>query len=139
MSSHMALPPPQPARTRLHHRLAGLLGFVLAVVLLRFPLEHSVAFVEKLKRRTVRPATREEAEAFVAAVRRSAHWFPGRAACLENSLAVALAALLTRRFVDWCIGARLMPYAAHAWIEVEGTPVGEPSEPDRPYLLLQRT
>lgn len=72
-------------------------------------------------------------------VRRSARWFPGRAACLENSLAAALAALLTRRSVDWCIGARLMPYAAHAWIEVEGAPVGEPWEPDRPYLLLQRT
>lgn len=29
-------------------------------------------------------------------------------------------------------------HAAHAWVEVECVPIGEPSEPDRPYLLPQR-
>lgn len=135
----MALPPPPSALPRLRYRCAGLCGFVLAVLLLRLPLERSVALVGTLRPWAVRTATAGEAEALVVAVRRAARWFPGRAACLENSLAAALAALLTRRSVDWCIGARLMPYAAHAWIEVEGAPVGEPSEPDRPYLLLQRT
>ncbi|WP_223830465.1 lasso peptide biosynthesis B2 protein [Nocardiopsis quinghaiensis] len=135
----MALPPSPGSRPRRRYRCAGLLGFVLAVVLLRLPLKRSVDLVGRLKRGVARSATVEEAEAVVGAVRRAAHWFPGRAACLENSLAAALACLFTGRSVDWCIGARLMPYAAHAWIEVGGVPVGEPSEPDRPYLLLQRT
>lgn len=64
----------------------------------------------------------------MAAARSAARWFSGRAACLENSLAVTLTALITRRSVDRCIGARLMPYAAHAWIETEEVTVGEPRE-----------
>lgn len=135
----MALPPPSSERPRARHRCVGLLGFVLAVGLLRLPLKHSVALVGRLKRGVTRSATVEEASAFVAAARSSARWFPGRAACLENSLAAMLTALIMRRSVDWCIGARLMPYAAHAWIEVGGVLVGEPREPDRPYFLLQRT
>jgi hypothetical protein len=31
-----------------------------------------------------------------------------------------------------------MPYAGHAWIEVDAEPIGEPSAPDRPYLVLVR-
>ncbi|MEV6818345.1 lasso peptide biosynthesis B2 protein [Nocardiopsis dassonvillei] len=111
----------------------------MAVILLRFPLKCSVAFVGKLKPRVARSATVEEATTIVAAARAPARWFPGRAACLENSLAAALTALLLLRTLDWCIGARLMPYAAHAWVEVSGVPVGEAQAPDRPYLLLQRT
>lgn len=135
----MALPPPPSGLPRLRYRCAGLCGLALAVLLLCLPLAHGVALVGRLRPWATRSATVDEAEALMVAVRRSARWFPGRAACLENSLAATLAALLTRRSVDWCIGARLMPYAAHAWIEVEGVPIGEPSEPDRPYLLLQRT
>lgn len=44
-----------------------------------------------------------------------------------------------RRRVVWCIGARLMPYTAHAWIEADGRAIGEPLPPDRPYLLLLQT
>ncbi len=139
MSSHMALPPTPSTRLGWRHRCAGMLGFTMAVILLRFPLKCSVAFVGKLKSRVTRSATVEEAATIVAAGRAPARWFPGRAACLENSLAAALTALLLRRTVDWCIGARLMPYAAHAWIEVSGVSVGEARAPDRPYLLLQRT
>jgi hypothetical protein len=57
---------------------------------------------------------------------------------LENSLAAVLAAAARGRVVDWCIGARLAPFASHAWIETDGNPVGEPANPDRPYLLLLR-
>lgn len=51
---------------------------------------------------------------------------------------VVLAALRGRT-LTWCIGARLMPYATHAWVEVEGQPVGQASSSERPYLVLLRT
>lgn len=134
----MALPRPGVG-PRPRHRCAGLLGFLLAVVVLRLPLKYGVALVERFKLRVTRPASVGETQARVAAARGAARWFPGRAACLENSLAATLTCLLTGRSVDWCIGVRLMPYAAHAWVEAEGVPIGESSEPDRPYLLIQRT
>lgn len=75
----------------------------------------------------------------VEAVRTAGRYFPGRFSCLESALSLALAALLLRRRVDWCIGARMMPYAAHSWIEVAGEPIGEPGFSDHPYLVPIRT
>ncbi|MGI5119394.1 lasso peptide biosynthesis B2 protein [Marinactinospora thermotolerans] len=108
-------------------------------MLLRFQLKHSLAVLAALKRRTRAAAVVTEAADAVAAVRAAARWFPGRAACLENSLVAALTTILTRRSVDWCIGVRLTPYAAHAWAEAEGIPVGEQVEPDRPFTVITRT
>lgn len=138
MTTPMALPADPSRRPRLPHRLLGALGFWSAVLLLRFPLKYSVKTLAALKRRT-RPASVPEAADAVAAARAAARRFPGRAACLELSLAAALTGILMRRAVDWCIGVRLMPYAAHAWVEAEGTPVGEQEEPDRPFIVITRT
>lgn len=135
----MALPPSPSQRPRLTRRVLGVVGFWSAIVLLRFQLKHSVAILAALKRRTRTRAVVSEAADAVAAATAAGNWFPGRAACLENSLAAALTAILMRRSVDWCIGIRLMPYAAHAWVEAEGTPVGEPGDPDRPFIVITRT
>jgi hypothetical protein len=56
-------------------------------------------------------------------VRRAACWYPGRAACLERSLAAVLLAIAVRRRLDWCLGAVPDPYRFHAWVAVAGTPV----------------
>ncbi|WP_433701333.1 lasso peptide biosynthesis B2 protein [Nocardiopsis sp. CA-288880] len=135
----MALPSEPSRRPRLRRRILGIIGFWSAVVLLRLPLKHSVATLTALKSRTRTPASSSEAADAVAAARSAARWYPGRAACLELSLAAALTAILMRRAVDWIIGARMMPYAAHAWIEAQGTPIGEPVEPDRPFIAINRT
>src|SRR5262249_37470817 len=29
---------------------------------------------------------------------------------------------------DWCTGFRIQPFAAHAWVEAAGSPVGEPAD-----------
>jgi len=139
MSLPMALPPDSSHRLPLRRRFLGIVGFWSAVLLLRFQIKHSVALLAALKRRTRTPATVRQAAEAVAAARAAGAWFPGRAACLENSLAAALTAILMRRTADWCIGVRLMPYAAHAWIEAEETPIGEPAEPDRPFIVITRT
>lgn len=139
MSSHMAVPTPGFGLLPLRHRAAGALGCAAALILLRFPIRTSVRIVARFKGLTPHEASTDEASAAVAAARAASRFFPGRFACLESSLASTLTALLLLRRVDWCIGARTMPYAAHAWIEVSRRPIGEPDSSDHPYLVLLRT
>lgn len=55
----------------------------------------------------------------------AASFYPGRALCLEQSL--ALCALLRRRGVpaEFRLGVKPLPFVAHAWVEVNGKAVGE--------------
>jgi hypothetical protein len=73
--------------------------------------------------------------AHVAIVRRAEHsvamagaWYPGRALCLEQSL--ALYYLLRRQGVPvkYCPGVRPYPFGAHAWVEYCGEPVNDVAE-----------
>lgn len=48
--------------------------------------------------------------------------------CLQRSIAVALLARLFRRKVIWKAGFRTDPFLAHAWVEIQGEPIGEPEE-----------
>jgi len=103
---------------------------LLAVICARLPFQSTyrlVHFTRKSGRQTA--LTWERASTIVAAVHVAARWYPGRAACLELSLAsVLLAALLCRR-LDWCLGAAADPYRFHAWVETGGQPVPGPGEP----------
>jgi Transglutaminase-like superfamily/Coenzyme PQQ synthesis protein D (PqqD) len=106
-------------------RVALALIFLLtADVLLRCSFRRSVALVRLSRRswcRSTLPAWR--ASGTVEAVRRAARWYPGRAACLERSLAAVLLAIAVRRRLDWCLGAVPDPYRFHAWVAVVGDPV----------------
>jgi hypothetical protein len=55
----------------------------------------------------------------------AAAFYPGRAQCLEQSLALFL--LLRRRAmpVELRIGVQPFPFTAHAWVEHNGRPVNE--------------
>jgi transglutaminase-like putative cysteine protease len=55
----------------------------------------------------------------------AAAFFPGRAICLEQSL--ALYVLLRRRGVpvELRLGVQAVPFAAHAWLELRGVPIEE--------------
>lgn len=71
------------------------------------------------------PAEVERAAYHVAV---AATFFPGRAVCLEQSLALYL--LLRRRGVPAALrlGVQAYPFYAHAWVEVDGAPVNEDPE-----------
>jgi hypothetical protein len=58
----------------------------------------------------------------------AAAFFPGRAVCLEQSL--ALYVLLRRRGVpaELSLGVQAYPFQAHAWVELNGEPVNEEPE-----------
>jgi hypothetical protein len=48
--------------------------------------------------------------------------------CLERSLATVLLVRMRGSFPTWRTGVRTPPFAAHAWVEADGRPVGEPAE-----------
>lgn len=85
-----------------------------------------------------RAAVSGEAAAVVAAVDWAVRRYPGRAACLEQSLAAVLVAAARGRRLDWCLGALADPYRFHAWVEAEGRPVPALDDPRLPsgYVRL---
>ncbi|MFK0226645.1 lasso peptide biosynthesis B2 protein [Streptomyces sp. NPDC090303] len=57
-------------------------------------------------------------------------------ACLQRSIAVALLCRIRGTWPTWCTGVRVNPFAAHAWVEVAGEPIGEPYPPGHYRALL---
>lgn len=45
--------------------------------------------------------------------------------CLQRSVATVLLCRLGGVWPDWCTGVLTEPFRAHAWVEVDGKPVGE--------------
>ncbi|WP_371131161.1 lasso peptide biosynthesis B2 protein [Microbacterium sp.] len=79
----------------------------------------------RLLARRARPATQDDAaralEALVAVSTRCAgRW------CLERSISAVLHCRLRGVFPEWHTGFALEPFRAHAWVAVDGEPVGEP-------------
>lgn len=134
MSIRMALDDAQ-TRLPLTDRIVGLACVAAAVALLRCaPFRVTLAAARAAKRFARRPAGQAEVERAFAACTWAAKFFPGRAACLEASLAAFLAATTRGRTVDWCIGCRFGPCESHAWIET----LGEPELPGRPFHVTVR-
>jgi hypothetical protein len=84
-----------------------------------------------------RPASEPEAEAVIGAVAWAARRYPGRAACLEQSLAAVLLVAAGRRRLDWCLGAATDPYRFHAWVEAAGRPVQSPADQQAPVRYVR--
>ncbi|MGA4544315.1 lasso peptide biosynthesis B2 protein [Uniformispora flossi] len=124
VSGERAAAPRGPGRLMVAAAAVALLG---AVLLVRLPFAAQLRVVRATRGRwcrTAEPVCR--AEHLLAAVQSAARRFPGRAACLEASLAAVLLAAVRRRRLDWCLGAFTDPYRFHAWVESGGVPVGLP-------------
>ncbi|MEU6999075.1 lasso peptide biosynthesis B2 protein [Nonomuraea sp. NPDC046570] len=115
---------------------AAFVVLVVALALVRLPFRVPYAVVTALHGRWC-AAEPDEAEArrIVAAAETAARWWPGRAACLEESLAAVLLAACVRRRLTWCLGARTDPYRFHAWVETGGRPVVPPGAPGFQRIL----
>jgi hypothetical protein len=70
------------------------------------------------------------------AVAMAGAFYPGRALCLEQSL--ALYYLLRRQGipVKYCQGVQGHPFAAHAWVEYEGVVINDVDERIKPFARL---
>ncbi len=77
------------------------------------------------------PATAEQAAALRTAAVAASLPCAGKEGCLRRSLTVVVLARMRGRWATWCVGVRrIPPFAAHAWIEADGEPVGEDLPPD---------
>ncbi|MGK4586115.1 lasso peptide biosynthesis B2 protein [Kitasatospora sp. HPMI-4] len=145
---HRTAPSPSPqvcfaptARPSIRGWIAAGIGVAGALLLLRLlPIRHVHAVGRAAARLPGRPARIRDAEAVLAAVRAVGTWWPGRVACLEESLAVHLGSAFTGRPVRWVLGVRFAPRGAHAWVVAEGHVIGQ-EETDRiwPYLPVLTT
>ncbi|MGW4470562.1 lasso peptide biosynthesis B2 protein [Nonomuraea sp. NPDC004354] len=106
---------------------------VAAIMLLRLLPLRAVLACARAAARLMRRHPAAGAAAQLAAGRdwATARW-PGRAACLENSLASYLAAAVLGYHASWRIGCRFAPAACHAWTQTCLGLLGEPIQPDRP-------
>ncbi|MEU9796439.1 lasso peptide biosynthesis B2 protein [Streptomyces sparsogenes] len=132
-----AIRPVLPETTRLTaaDRAAGAAGLAAALLLLRCaPIRIPIATARRLARVSLPPATTEEADLLFWAVRRAGRSWPGRVACLEESLGCFFAAYMRGRRLTWVIGARTAPAAAHAWVQAHDEVIGQdPAERVWPY------
>ncbi|XVS61924.1 lasso peptide biosynthesis B2 protein [Actinosynnema sp. CA-299493] len=48
--------------------------------------------------------------------------------CLQRSIATALLCRMSGVWPQWCTGVVTEPFAAHAWVAVDGVPIGEDTE-----------
>ncbi|MEH1166908.1 lasso peptide biosynthesis B2 protein [Micromonospora sp. CPCC 205539] len=100
--------------------VAAGLGRVLARI-----TPHRLREVLEFARRGARPATEAEAararNAIIAVSPRCrGQW------CLQRAIATALLCRAGGAWPQWCTGVRTEPFQAHAWVAVDGRPVGEP-------------
>ncbi|MFE6742289.1 lasso peptide biosynthesis B2 protein [Streptomyces tubercidicus] len=101
---------------------------LLAVAIARLLAKTKPARLRKVlecARRGARPATPAQAltarEAVVSVSLRCA----GQG-CLQRSIATALLCRTHGTWPTWCTGIRTHPFTAHAWVEADNQPIGEP-------------
>lgn len=122
MSAPAALP--QLERGAFTERLAARAAVTVARPLAALPARRLRRLL-RLLRRGASPATVSQAltarQAVVAVSARCA----GQG-CLQRSVATVLLCRMRGVWPVWCVGVRTAPFRAHAWVEIDGTPVGEP-------------
>jgi transglutaminase superfamily protein len=80
-------------------------------------------------RRKHQPATEEEIQRAIVAVRWAAAWYPGRFACLETSTSAVMLLALHRRTARLRLGVAADPTRWHEWLETNaGVPVLAPGD-----------
>jgi hypothetical protein len=118
-------------------KLRGLLAVTLAYFIIHsMPLLKIGKLIKTAKHICIRDINVEEANVMWEAVRQSSFFFPARVACLEMSLAFVLFALTKRLSVAWCIGVKIEPFEAHAWVELNNKPFHESETVEQEFKKL---
>ncbi|MCX4869827.1 lasso peptide biosynthesis B2 protein [Streptomyces sp. NBC_01369] len=113
-------------RPPLRRRATARVAVAVAAALIQLP-PLRLARVLGVLSRGARPAVRQQA----LEARRAVVFVSVRCAgqgCLQRSVATILLCRLAGVWPDWCTGVRTLPFRAHAWVEAEGEPVGDPDD-----------
>ncbi|MGH3774780.1 MAG: lasso peptide biosynthesis B2 protein [Pseudonocardiaceae bacterium] len=121
-------------RLPLQQRPAALLAVGVARVLAHLPPRRIRAVLTFLRRRAA-PATYCQVKGAQDAVLAVSVLYGGRY-CLQRSLATTLLCRIRGVWPTWCTGVRTAPFVAHAWVEADGQPVGEPQAPGYYHPLI---
>lgn len=121
----MSLPirPEQVWRPTLGHRTLARVAVPLSWLLVRFSPRtiRRTLSLPFLGKRRPRP---QEVLEWRNAVNHVSHHCAGNG-CLQRSVAVMIIGFMHGRAPVWCTGFRLDPFSAHAWVEIDGAPIGE--------------
>jgi hypothetical protein len=114
------------ARPPLRRRIAAHIAITVARILARLSPRRIRTILSAL-RRGAAPATYEQALAARTDIVATSVRCAGRH-CLPRSLATTVLCRMRGVWPTWCSGVRTSPFTAHAWVEVAGQPVGEPTD-----------
>lgn len=107
----------------LRERLAARFAVGIARIVCSLP-PHRIRRILRLLRIGCDPASSQQALASRQAVVSVSIRCAGRG-CLQRSIATALLCRIYGTWPTWCTGVRTSPFRAHAWVEVQGVPIGE--------------
>lgn len=72
------------------------------------------------------------------AVERACPWYSKKALCLQRSAVTACLLRSSGLRAEMVIGTQIMPFAPHAWVEVDGTVVNDHKPVKRVFAVLDR-
>lgn len=132
VATHGSIGAASATRHRDRGRTPGLVSCAVTLVLVTLSLRvlgfrASYGLARRIGRRYERAsdATWDTVVAAARGVSMAAAFYPGRALCLEQSLALFVCLRRVGVPVDLRVGVQPFPFTAHAWIEFQGQPVAE--------------
>jgi hypothetical protein len=118
-------------------KFQGVIFVILAYIIIHYISIFKISKLIKIaKYICIREISIEEADIMWETVLQSSSFFPGRIACLEQSLAFVLFAAAKRLSVVWCVGVRINPFEAHAWAELDGKPFRESENVEKEFKKI---
>ncbi len=132
--SDFVVVPRSTMRLSLPHRVQALLAVAYARCLARRDPQWLERRLRRISR-NARPATASETltayqQVISVSTRCSGRW------CLDRSIAVALLLRMRGVWPEWHTGVCLNPFRAHAWVAVDGKPIGEPDGLEENFQTL---
>lgn len=121
----MSSPVRMEQRTKLSvkNKITALFCANVSFFLIKLPPKKLSKVIEKLSKNT-RKALPKEVESWRTSINSINVRCAGNG-CLQRSVAVMLRGIIARRTPDWVSGFQVSPFIAHAWVEVDGIPIGE--------------
>ena len=121
----MSSPVRMEQRTKLSvkNKIIALFCANVSFFLIKLPPKKLSEIIEKLSKNT-RKALPMEVEGWRTSINSINVRCAGNG-CLQRSVAVMLRGIIARRTPDWASGFQVAPFIAHAWVEVDGIPIGE--------------